>query len=167
MKHTLNGRPVFAGTKLTYIDQDHNEMWGDDYIVVTEISGSSLEYEGNAGEVSGTISIKQLPNVFKHYEEKEEVSNVYELAYIADLMSIPDDRLDECLDDLKGAIRTLRLGVVTATINEEETNNSKFNDADRKLYARQLFPNIQWVDDGKQTNEIRSEGETVLKIIST
>lgn len=164
---TLNGRPIFTGSKLAYKDQEMKEMWGDDYLIVTGITKNALTYEGSAGEVSGTVSAKELPNTFVHYEEEQSKSNEYVIAHIADLITIPDDRLNACLDGLKDSIRAVRLGITAAIVSAEEQQNLKFTDEDKKLFVRELFGSVTWIDDGEDTQEVRQNGETILTVTRT
>lgn len=161
---TLNGRPLFVGSKLKYKDQEMKEMWGDDYLIVTGITQTNLTYEGSAGEVSGTVSAKELPNTFVHHEDENEKSNEYLIAHITDLITIPDDRLDACLDGLKDSIRAVRLSITAGIVNAEEQQNIKFTDEDKKLFVREVFGSVTWIDDGENTQEVRQGGETLLTI---
>ena len=158
---TLNGRPVQRGTKLQYLDPESREMWGDESLTVTDVSGSFIEYVGDAGEVEGRISVKELPNCFKHYDE-EKTAGVYTLSQIADLLLIPDDRLDACLDGLKDAIRAVRVASTTAMAIAQEKHNVVFSENDKQLLLRETLPHIVWCDDDQHTNEVHINGQAVL-----
>lgn len=158
---TLNGRPVQRGTKLQYLDPESREMWGDESLTVTDVSGSFIEYVGDAGEVEGRISVKELPNCFKHYDE-EKTAGVYTLSQIADLLLIPDDRLDACLDGLKDAIRTVRVATTAALAVAQENNNVVFSENDKQLLLRETLPHIVWCDDDQHTNDVNINGQAVM-----
>lgn len=158
---TLNGRPVLVDTKLQYIDPESREVWGDEFLTVTDVTGSSIEYIGSAGEVEGRISVRELPNCFKHYDEPK-AAGVYTLSQIADLLTVPDDRLDACLDGLKDAIRTVRVAATAALIVAQENNNIVFSESDKQLFLREALPHIVWNDNDKNTNEVQYNGEAIL-----
>jgi hypothetical protein len=157
---TLNGRPVMIGTKLDYVDPAKKEMWGDNYLTVTAVGPHiGVDYVGNAGEIQGNISLKELPNVFKHHKEiKTETGNVktYSLGFIADLLSIPDGRLDAALDELKIGLRTMRLGLTAMAESISDDLNVRFEPEDFQVLAFNRLPKITWTDDGKN--------ETILNV---
>jgi hypothetical protein len=159
----LNGRPVMVGTKLEYLDQARKEMWGDDYVVVTRLwENGRIEYEGNGGEVEGATRESELAKNFQHYNQVNPTPNEYAITCIADFLSIPDDKLDACFEELKLAIRSSR-AVSAATIAEyEEIGKMTFTDQDKKVLWRAQLPVIVWQDNGKNTTDVLMNGRHVM-----
>lgn len=161
----LNGRPVMRGTKLDYVDAQKKEMWGDDYLTVTEVGPHlGVDYIGNGGEIHGNISLRELPNVFKHYEGIQTETNdirTFSFSHISDLLSVPDELLDACLDEMKLAIRTVRLGVVAQAEQISDDLHCKFERDDLQVLARHMLPVLVWQDDGKNKSQVNIGGASM------
>lgn len=161
----LNGRPVMRGTKLDYVDAEKKKMWGDDYLTVTDVGPHlGVDYVGNAGEIHGNITLRELPNVFKHYEEVSTETDgirTFAFSHISDLLTVPNELLDTCLDELKIALRTVRLGVTAQAEQISDDLRCKFAPEDFQVLARRMLPVLVWQDDGKNKTQVNISGESM------
>ena len=162
----LNGRPVMRGTKLDYVDPQKKQMWGDDFLTVTNVgSHLGVEYVGNAGEIDGLVTLKDLPLLFKHHEEvSTETDGVrtFGFSHISDLLAVPDELLDSCLDELKLALRTVRLGVTAQAESIGDDLRCKFAPEDFQVLARHMLPVLVWQNDGKNKTQLNINGKEAL-----
>lgn len=156
----LNGRPVLIGTQLAIQDEERARASGNiEYVTVNKVSSArGVEFSSPTGQ-RGHIDVKQLPTVFKHYDGKKPGEdflspNDYVIGSIFDVMMVPDDRLDACLDELKNAVRTMRTTAIAGIAQIEETTGCKFTQADVHTYFRNYLKNIVWQDNGDNTARV-------------
>lgn len=163
----LNGRPVMVGTKLEFLEEDRKGMWGDDYLIVTRVSDNgNIEYVGNGGEVDGQVRESELRFTFKHLEVVKSNENEYTLAAISDFLTIPNDKLDACFEELKLAIRSLRATMAATIAEYEELGGMKFTDQDKKVLWASMLPKLVWLDNGQNKTDVKMNGEQVMSVAS-
>lgn len=95
-------------------------------------------------------------------EEKKIPS--YDFQHITDLLHVPDDRLDDCLDSMKQMIRTMRLVGTSAVEIYEADKNLVLTPVQKCEYIRSRLPVLTWVDDGTDDNTITHQGKTLLSV---
>lgn len=88
----------------------------------------------------------------------------YSFSHITDVLQVPDDRLDECLDSMKQMIRAMRLVSTSALTLYQEDNNLVLTDVQKREYIRFHLPVLTWVDDGTDDSTVTNQGKTLLSI---
>lgn len=95
-------------------------------------------------------------------EQKKAAS--YSISHITDLLSVPDDRLDECLDSMKQMIHTMRLVTDAAIAVHQEKYNLVLNENSKRAFIALRLPVMTWVDDGTNDSTVTSQGKTLLSV---
>lgn len=90
--------------------------------------------------------------------------NQYTLRFLTDLLGVPDERLDDCLDTMKQMIRSMRLVATAAVAEHEEANQFTMTDEQKQEFIRFSFPSMIWIDDGTTINTITNNGEPMLTV---
>ncbi len=77
--------------------------------------------------------------------------NEYEIKEVADFLKVPEDRLDDCIDEFKECLKTTR--------ESRATLKTLADIVDQDADVITKFCGFIWVDDGKtkQTIEITTE----------
>lgn len=148
MQAMLNDKPVTLGTLLEFLPEEKSDPDNllPEYVTVVDITATMIEYEGEG--VEGECRIDQLHKRFKHHEFAEEkLAMAYPLEHITDLLNVPDERLDACLDEMKNMIRQMRAAVEPALAANEKEHNITLTRSQRRLYIRTVIPRVVWIDD--------------------
>jgi hypothetical protein len=120
-------------------------------LAVPNAPPASLEDRGVAQVATGRSAFDDAPNR-------------YVLRYMTDLLDIPDDRLDDCLDQLKESIRAVRLGRTAMIASIEEETGKKLEGDGIKAATRMAIPHIVWADDGEHKTSLTHNGQKVMEV---
>lgn len=77
---------------------------------------------------------------------------VYKISHITDLLALPDDRLDVCLDELKVVLRAMHLTVTVSRSNGDQRPE------------KDMFPVLRWEDDDDPNVTITNNGKDLITI---
>jgi hypothetical protein len=89
------------------------------------------------------------------------MNTTYTLNLVTDLLEVPDDRLNTCLNEMKVMIRAMRTVRAAAFIDAQEDDI----DVDHPSQLNKvLFPNVRWVDDGDATVRVQHGSDTLIAV---
>ena len=158
----LNGRPVFVGTMLQYLEEGESDLGP---VEVIDMDYDTITYSSSA--VDGTIRQDNMTSVFKHHDVIEPPENEFEIGTIGDMLELSPEQLDRFLKSLPLALASIRATQTAQRLQFEERYSCKLKGQDLKLFKDKTLPSIRWTDDDKDEVDVRINGDLAMSVKHT